>query len=309
MNIRALRLCCLFALVLICFPPSYAAGQDNKITDGALLGQVFEDMQEFSVSYLRPDQIIARLDEASVAYIPLGPLEWHGLHMPMGADPMNAQTVSLACCRITGGIVWPALFFGAATLRSPEQAAKIFGPEANSWVNSVDFPGNILPSAFSSPDMLALITRESVRQASAMGAKVIILMSGHAAGSHMKALNDIANEIKAKGNGPLVYVMGAWSSTPLHPEKEGHATALETSIIMAQTRSVDLGQLPPPDQPLKYAESGIADDWSGSGKTGYTVSPDADPRTAASAAVGAAEHENAVSEISGKIKELLKDVR
>jgi len=121
----------------------------------------------------------------------------------------------------------------------------------------------------------------------------------------MKALNDIAIEINAEADGPVVSVMGSWPSPPLHPEKEGHATALETSIIMAQTRSVDLEQLPPLNQPLKYTESGIADDWSGSGNTGFTVSPEADPRTAASAAVGAAEHENAVNEITGKIKELL----
>ncbi len=299
----------ILALVILCIPLSFASAQDNKIEDGVLLNRLFDNMQKYSVSYLRPGQIVARLDEAPVAYIPLGPVEWHGLHMPMGADPMNAQTVALDCCRVTGGIVWPTLYFGASTLRSPEQAARIFGPEATSWVHSVDFPANILPSAFSSPDLLALITRESVRQAAAMGAKVVILMSGHAAGSHMRALNDVANEIRAQGNGPLVSVMGAWPSEPLHPEKEGHATALETSIIMAQTTSVDLEELPPPDQPLKYAESGIADDWSGSGKTGYTVAPQADPRLAASAAVGAAEHENAVNEISVKIKELLKNVR
>ena len=280
------------------------AAAESTAAEGVLLPQVFKDLQELCVSYLRPGQIKERLDRASVIYIPVGPVEWHGLHMPLGTDPLIAQTVALASCRISGGVVWPTLSFGAASLRNPEQAEKLFGFEQSGWVWSVDFPENILPSAFCSAEILALIVRESIREASAMGARLVVLLSGHAAGGHVAALQRVAKEVAAD-TGLKVYFRGAWEKEPLYPEKDGHACSGETSIMMAQTKSVDLAQLPSLPTKLKYTETGIVDDWQGSGKTNYTVADKADPRRTASAEYGKAAIDHTVKEVAEEVKKLL----
>ena len=46
---------------------------------------------------LRPEQIIEQRDKCPVAYIPLGTLEWHGLHNPIGADGLQAEELSKSC--------------------------------------------------------------------------------------------------------------------------------------------------------------------------------------------------------------------
>ena len=52
-------------------------------------------MEEVRFQYLRPAQITKRRKECSVAYIPLGTLEWHGLHNPMGTDGLQAEEIAV----------------------------------------------------------------------------------------------------------------------------------------------------------------------------------------------------------------------
>lgn len=307
MSLRKQGFSACIVVSLLFYSLCLAAPAQEKAEDGILLPRIFNDMQEFSVAYLRPGQIKERLARTPVIYIPVGPVEWHGLHMPFGTDPLTAQTVALAACRITGGVVWPTLFFGSASLRTPQQAERLFGFEKGRHVWSVDFPANILPSAYTPAEILALIARETIREASAMGARMIVLLSGHAAGNHVAALQRVATEVTAD-TGLLVYYRGAWEKEPLFPEKDGHACSAETSSMMAQTKSVDLGQLPPLAERLKYTETGIVDDWQGSGKTNYTVADQADPRRTAAAEYGKAIVNSTVSEIAEEVRELLRQL-
>jgi len=38
----------------------------------------------------RPAQIVARGRQCPVAYVPIGTLEWHGVHNPLGAETLEA---------------------------------------------------------------------------------------------------------------------------------------------------------------------------------------------------------------------------
>lgn len=46
------------------------------------------------------------------AYIPLGTLEWHGEHLPLGSDGIQPHGFFLFLARDVGGIVLPMLFLG-----------------------------------------------------------------------------------------------------------------------------------------------------------------------------------------------------
>ncbi|MDF1514561.1 MAG: creatininase family protein [Anaerolineae bacterium] len=61
---------------------------------------------------LTPQEFRERLAEAPIAYLPLGTLEWHGEHLPLGADGLQSQGFFEQLAREVGGIVLPMLFLG-----------------------------------------------------------------------------------------------------------------------------------------------------------------------------------------------------
>ncbi|MBM4049279.1 MAG: creatininase family protein, partial [Planctomycetes bacterium] len=62
-----------------------------------------------------PDEVEAALKKASVAYVPLGSLEWHGPHIAMGNDTLKIHAVCVRIAKRTGGVVLPPTFWGIST--------------------------------------------------------------------------------------------------------------------------------------------------------------------------------------------------
>jgi len=61
---------------------------------------------------LTPQEFQERLLEAPIAYLPLGTLEWHGRHLPLGADGLISSGFFVELAKKVGGIVLPMLFLG-----------------------------------------------------------------------------------------------------------------------------------------------------------------------------------------------------
>ena len=61
---------------------------------------------------LAPREFQERIQAAPIAYLPLGTLEWHGEHLPLGADGLQSQGFFEHLAREAGGIVLPMLFLG-----------------------------------------------------------------------------------------------------------------------------------------------------------------------------------------------------
>ncbi|MDO8585757.1 MAG: creatininase family protein [Armatimonadota bacterium] len=61
---------------------------------------------------LTPKEFLARLQGAPIAYLPLGTLEWHGAHLPLGSDGIQSQGFFVKLAERVGGIVLPMLFVG-----------------------------------------------------------------------------------------------------------------------------------------------------------------------------------------------------
>ncbi len=48
-----------------------------------------------------------------MGFLPVGPLEYHGPHMPVGTDGINAtECARETCARLGKGVVFPTLFWG-----------------------------------------------------------------------------------------------------------------------------------------------------------------------------------------------------
>ncbi|MBI4024124.1 MAG: creatininase family protein [Verrucomicrobia bacterium] len=61
---------------------------------------------------LRPDQVVTRRTECPVVYIPMGTIEWHGPHNPLGADALQAEGLAILCAQKGGGLAFPPLYYG-----------------------------------------------------------------------------------------------------------------------------------------------------------------------------------------------------
>lgn len=61
---------------------------------------------------LRPGQIAEIRKKCPVAYLPIGTIEWHGEHNPVGLDTLKEHALLIHCAEAIGGLVFPPLYYG-----------------------------------------------------------------------------------------------------------------------------------------------------------------------------------------------------
>ena len=70
-------------------------------------------MSEVQMSRMSWQQYLARLrTSAATVFLPVGALEQHGPHLPMGTDALLASAIATGAAAAVGGIVAPALSYG-----------------------------------------------------------------------------------------------------------------------------------------------------------------------------------------------------
>ena len=69
-------------------------------------------MEKVLYEELFPDEFAERIKKMPVAFLPLGTLEWHGPHMPLGADGIQSKELFIELAGKMGGVVLPMLFVG-----------------------------------------------------------------------------------------------------------------------------------------------------------------------------------------------------
>ncbi len=86
-------------------------------------------MSNAKVKYveLRPAEFRQRLQQKPLAYLPLGTLEWHGEHLPLGADAIQSEALMIACAQQFGGIVLPPIFLGPDRRMEREDGSYLIG--------------------------------------------------------------------------------------------------------------------------------------------------------------------------------------
>lgn len=72
---------------------------------------------------LTPQEFRERIAAAPIAYLPLGTLEWHGEHLPLGSDGLQSYGFFIQLAERAGGIVLPMLFLG------PDRMEEVDGKE------------------------------------------------------------------------------------------------------------------------------------------------------------------------------------
>jgi len=62
---------------------------------------------------LRPDQLAEVVATRPIAFWPLGLLEHHGWHLPIGLDGLKAEHICMRVAERTGGVLLPTMWWGA----------------------------------------------------------------------------------------------------------------------------------------------------------------------------------------------------
>jgi creatinine amidohydrolase len=232
---------------------------------------------------MTPGEIVEVRARCPIAFVPVSPIEWHGPHLPVGADGLVAHHVALQVALRTGGVVLPPLFAGTDTVRplgEGPQAIGSLGFTGHQRIFGMNFPGFPVKSLYFEESALGIAVREIVRGLKADGWRLIVITNGHGAGNHVQTLRRIAAEETERGR---VHVA-------LHPRYDrprpadidpGHAERWETSILMAVSGpNVRIDALPPLGTPLRYPDYGIIDGSAFDGRPApdFALPDNADPR-------------------------------
>ena len=194
--------------------------------------------------------------DGKVVIIPCGSIEEHGDHLPLSTDSLQAEYVALGVARKTGCLVAPPLRYGLC----------------NSTRN---FPGTITITFDALRSIMADILEDFVRN----GFKRLLVITGHAGGSHMTAIKIAAKTVVVnhmnEENRPRVMVCSdydfAFDLKGIEfDDRDSHAGTIETSRVMAIRSDLMKGKGAPnypnfprfevtPD-PEQYFPSGVMGD-------------------------------------------------
>ncbi len=266
-------------------------------------------MRTIHFELLRPGEIVVERDRCPLVYLPLGPLEWHSLHLPVGTDPLNAAHVAEQLAGRIGGVVLPTFYWGTERERSARENRNL-GFNENDTIVGMDFPRHLIKSLYCREDSLGLLLRDAFNGLIQLKYKLIVIVNGHGALNHVETLQRLCNEFNGESAAHCL-LANAWSSDPYGGFDMSHAEVIETSEMMAlHPDSVDMTQLPPASEPLANTEFGIVDalTWKGQPTPDHTVRPDCDPRLHASAEIGHGFLQQTIDELEPIIQTALENL-
>ncbi len=155
-----------------------------------------------------------------VAILPVGALEAHGPHLPLATDVIIAEAMAQAGAQLVAAagrevVVLPALPYTAA-------------PFAEGFSGTVSLPRATIAR------LVADIAAELARQ----GVSCLALANAHLDPTHLGALADAADLVRAAGSPRLVHpdlTRKPWAGRLTEEFKSGacHAGQYETSVVMA----------------------------------------------------------------------------
>ena len=156
-----------------------------------------------------------------VVIFPVGSVEEHGEHLPLGTDSIQPEYVALEVARKTGCLIAPPFRYGIV----------------NAGRN---FPGSLTIQF----NTLFSVTKDILSELTRNGFNRIIVLSGHAGSSHMTALRLAAQEVirqNGEENGKQhtrIMVLSDYDfaselTGELAAPNDGHAGTIETARIRA----------------------------------------------------------------------------
>ena len=182
---------------------------------------------EVRLEYLHPREIDQRKEACPVIYLPIGTIEWHGLHNIVGLDALKAHMLCIRAAQEYGGVVHPPHYGAVGGLDEPHTF--IFDKEES--LESVTFRTWI---------------EKWCREAARNGYKGIFLLTGHYGAAQQIAVREIAMRMSKELSLPVIGLPEYFLA--LDEKYSGdHEAFFETSLMMdLYPESVELSRLDEP---------------------------------------------------------------
>jgi creatinine amidohydrolase len=189
-------------------------------------------MTEVRAERMLPWQLRAATAARPVVYIPLGTIEWHCEHLPVGLDALTAHGICLASAANDGGIVLPPLHYGTGG-----------GHGAYPWTIMLE----------TDREIAAALVKTFIRLQD-FGCRLAVLFSGHFADTQLAMIDHLATEWNAGGHAMKVFATAVYRIEGLAIPPD-HAGVFETTLLFAL--HPELVQL---DRLRSLADAPLADD-------------------------------------------------
>lgn len=175
---------------------------------------------------LLPSEFRKRLAEKPLAYLPFGTLEWHGEHLPIGSDAIQAEGLMVECARRYGGIVLPPIHIGPGPTKLMDDGRLLIGMDF--WGDAVIPPRQLDGDCYWIPDGLFTSMIDGIlAQCKRTGFRAVFA-DGHGP-SRASWVRDIGSRQDYYGLklfGVTRDIQGAWKS------QIDHAARNETSLML-----------------------------------------------------------------------------
>ena len=169
-----------------------------------------------------PWQIRERMAASPTVFIPLGTIEWHSEHLPVGLDALTAEGLCLRVADRNGGLVYPALHYGTG------------GGHGH-------YPYTVMME--SGAELEALL-RRTLTRLNDFGVKKVLLFSGHFPDEQLAMIDRLAAEWNLAGT-PMHALASAVNRIPGLSLGSDHAGMFETALLYAMhPELVDISRLP-----------------------------------------------------------------
>jgi len=188
---------------------------------------------------LLPHEFRRRLADRPIAYLPLGTLEWHGEHLPLGSDAIQSEGLMIECARRFGGIVMPPIHLGPDRARPESGGGMLYGMD---YAASTNPPRRLDGSCYWIPHGLHLLMVDAILEQLKRTGFRAVFADGHGPSrrSWIENLEERETRYGLKLFGVTRDLAPQWRS------QVDHAGRNETSLMMHfRPHLVDLSQLAP----------------------------------------------------------------
>ena len=187
---------------------------------------------------LLPHEFRKRLAERPIAYLPLGTLEWHGEHLPLGSDAIQSEGLMVECARRFGGIVMPPIHLGPDRAKPADDGKTLVGMD---YAESTTPPRQLDGSCYWVPAGLHLLLVDAILAQLKRAGFRAVFADGHGPSrtSWVENLPERQMRFGLKLFGVTREIGRQWKS------QMDHAARNETSLMMHfRPDVVDLSRLP-----------------------------------------------------------------
>jgi len=196
------------------------------------------DNEKAHYAELLPHEFRKRLAEKPVAYLPLGTLEWHGEHLPLGADAIQSEGLMIECARQLGGVVMPPIYLGPDRARVVEDGTLLNGMD---YVASTTPPRQLDGSCYWIPKGFYMSLIDSILVQLKRAGFRAVFADGHgpSRGSWVEDMAEREARFGLRLFGVTKDISDVWKS------QVDHAARNETSLMLAlRPDLVDMSRLP-----------------------------------------------------------------